>query len=203
MPLDRLNAFSDGVFAIAITLLVLELTVPAKDVRLVPALLEQGAEFLGYLVSVALIGGIWLTHARLTGYMKHGDSLTLGINLLVLLVVAVLPFTTNVMVTHLDGPDVEPAVLIYGVNVLVASLLLSLLIRYVVHEPDLLVDDVADETLAALVRQRWIAIGINIVALAVALVAQLVAVGMYLLATLILLALPLLAMHRHRRQARK
>jgi len=51
MPLDRFNAFSDGVFAIAITLLVLELTVPAGPERLLPALVEQRPEFLGYLIS--------------------------------------------------------------------------------------------------------------------------------------------------------
>jgi uncharacterized membrane protein len=56
--LDRFNAFSDGVFAIAITLLVLELPVPPSDVAIWPALQEASHDFLGYLISFAFTGGI-------------------------------------------------------------------------------------------------------------------------------------------------
>ena len=93
---------------------------------------------------------------------------------------AVLPFTTSLMATHMSSPDVGLAVIIYGFNALLASLLLSLLIFYVVREPDLLVDEVADGTLAAMVRQRWASIGIYVVALAIALIAPVVAVFLYL-----------------------
>ena len=74
LPLDRFNAFSDGVFAIAITLLVLELTVPPEGVPLLAALREQWPEFVGYYISFAFIGGIWITHSGLTKYMKLGDT---------------------------------------------------------------------------------------------------------------------------------
>jgi uncharacterized membrane protein len=57
--LDRFNAFSDGVFAIAITLLVLELPVPPANAPIVPALIDTWHDFLGYLISVAFIGSIW------------------------------------------------------------------------------------------------------------------------------------------------
>ena len=122
LPLDRFNAFTDGVFAIAITLLVLELSVPAVGGRLLPALGEQWQEFLGYLISFVFIGGIWVSHAGMTKLMRHADTLAYGIDLLMLLFVGVLPFSTNLLVTHLSGPDVEAAVVIYGVNVLLASL---------------------------------------------------------------------------------
>ena len=170
LPLDRFNAFTDGVFAIAITLLVLELSVPAVGGRLLPALAEQWHEFLGYLISFVFIGGIWVSHAGMTKLMRQADSLAYGIDLLLLLFVGVLPFSTNLMVTHLSGPDVETAVVIYGVNVLLASLLLSLLMFYIASERSLVVDGVADETLDAKVRQRWIVIGLNVAAIAVALV---------------------------------
>ena len=137
LPLDRFNAFTDGVFAIAITLLVLELTVPAADARLLPALAEQWQEFLGYLISFVFIGGIWVSHAGMTKLMRHADTLAYGIDLLMLLFVGVLPFSTNLMVTHLSGPDVEAAVIIYGVNVLLASLCLSLLMFYIASERSL------------------------------------------------------------------
>ena len=95
--LDRFSAFSDGVFAIAITLLVLELPKPPETVPLVPALLEAWPDFLGYIMSFAFIGGIWLTHSGLTRFMKSGGALANAANLLLLLFVALLPFTTSVI----------------------------------------------------------------------------------------------------------
>jgi len=184
LPLDRFNAFTDGVFAIAITLLVLELTVPATEGRLLPAL--------------AFIGGIWVSHAGMTKLMRHADTLSYGIDLLMLLFVAVLPFSTNLLVTHLSGPDVEAAVVIYGVNVLLASLALSLLMFYIASERSLVVDGVADETLEAKVRQRWILIALNVVAIVLALVVPLAAVGVYLVMTFVALTLPLIHLRRRR-----
>jgi uncharacterized membrane protein len=194
--LDRFNAFSDGVLAIAITLLVLELPVPPVNVAVLPALLESWPEFLGYLISFAFIGGIWLTHATLTKAMKRGDSVAYGMNLVLLLFVAVLPFSTSLMVTHLTRPDVGVAVIFYGVNVLLASLTLSLLMVYVAREPTLMIDEIAEDRLRRAYRERWAVIGVNAFALATAFVAPLVAVGLYLVSTLLLLALPLLGLGR-------
>ena len=198
LPLDRFNAFTDGVFAIAITLLVLELSIPAGSSRLLPAIAEQWHEFLGYLISFAFIGGIWVSHASMTRLMRHADALAYGIDLLMLLFVGVLPFSTNLMVTHLSGPDVTAAVVIYGVNVLLASLTLSLLMFYIASERSLVVDGVADETLEAKVRQRWIVIGLNVTAIAIAIILPLAAVGLYLITTLVALSLPVISLRRRR-----
>lgn len=200
--LDRFNAFSDGVFAIAITLLVLDLPVPPANVPIMPALLDTWRAFLGYLISFAFIGSIWLTHSDLTQLMKRGNRLASGMNLLVLTFVATLPFSTSVMVTHLDASDVGVAVLLYGLNVFFASLMLSLLILYVSRESALLVGDSPGERLRRLYRRRWSAIGLNVFALAIALVAPLVAVGLYLITTALLLALPLVRLQRHWRRSR-
>ena len=201
LPLDRFNAFSDGVFAIAITLLALELTVPVASERLLSALVEQWPEFLGYFISFAFIGGMWLTHARMTRLMKQGDAAVFGINLLVLLFIGVLPFTTSLMVRNLSGPDVEIAVLVYGINVLIASLLLSFLLVYIARDRRLVVDEVADDTLAAIARRRWTAIGVEVIAILCALVVPMVAVALYLAATLLLLIAPLVRLHQSRGQA--
>ena len=198
LPLDRFNAFSDGVFAIAITLLALELSVPVASGRLLSALVEQWPEFLGYFISFAFIGGMWLTHARMTRLMKQGDAAVFGINLLVLLFIGVLPFTTSLMVKNLSGPDVEIAVLVYGVNVLIASLLLSFLLVYSARDRRLVEDEVADATLAAIARRRWAAIGIEVIAILFALIVPMVAVALYLAATLLLLIAPLIRLHRSR-----
>ena len=198
LPLDRFNAFSDGVFAIAITLLALELTVPVASERLLSALVEQWPEFLGYFISFAFIGGMWLTHARMTRLMKQGDAAVFGINLLVLLFIGVLPFTTSLMVRNLSGPDVEVAVLVYGINVLIASLLLSFLLVYIARDRRLVEDEVADDTLAAIARRRWAAIGVEVIAILCALIVPMVAVALYLAATLLLLIAPLVRLHRSR-----
>jgi uncharacterized membrane protein len=110
--LDRFNAFSDGVFAIAITLLVLELPVPAEDVGIWSALAHTWRDFVGYLISFAFIGGIWLTHAGLTKVMRRGDSVSYGVNLILLLFVALLPFSTKLMVAHVNAPDAWVGVLV-------------------------------------------------------------------------------------------
>ncbi len=108
LPLDRFNAFSDGVFAIAITLLVLDIAIPHAGVRVLPALREQWPEFLGYYISFAFIGGIWMAHSGVTKFMKHGDSESYALNLLLLLLVGLLPFSTALMVTHLNGVTPSP-----------------------------------------------------------------------------------------------
>ena len=198
LPLDRFNAFTDGVFAIAITLLVLELSVPAAGSPLLPRLGEQWQEFLGYLISFVFIGGIWVSHAGMTKLMRHADTLAYGIDLLMLLFVGLLPFSTNLMVTHLAGPDVEAAVIIYGVNVLLASLCLSLLMFYIASERSLVIDGIADETLDAKVRQRWVVIGLTVAAIALAVVVPIAAVAVYLVMTFVALALPLIHLRRRR-----
>jgi uncharacterized membrane protein len=201
LPLDRFNAFSDGVLAIAITLLVLELTVPAATGGLLASLREEWTEFLGYLISFAFIGGMWVGHAQMTSLMKQADTVAAGLNLLVLLFIGLLPFTTSLMVGNLSGPDVEAAVVIYGINVLVASLGLTLLMVYLVRERALLVDDVADDTLATLARRRWVLNGIWAAAVVVAVVQPTVAVGLYVLAAATALVFPLVGLRLTRRRA--
>jgi uncharacterized membrane protein len=201
LPLDRFSAFSDGVFAIAITILVLELAVPSLSIPLPEALRELWPDFLGYFISFIYIGGIWISHASMTRLMKRGDSVAYGLNLLMLLFVALLPFMTSLMVTRLSGPDVSLATFIYGLNVLIASLALSLMMFYVAREPRLVVDELADDSLKRLYRQRWIAIGVGAFAVILALVAPFVAVALYLVVAVLFLILPLLGMHRARRNA--
>jgi uncharacterized membrane protein len=121
------------------------------------------------------------------------------LNLLLLLFVALLPFSTSLMVTHLDAPDIGAGVLLYGLNVLLASLTLSILLFYVAREPGLVVDDIADERLQGMYRQRWIVITINVIALIIAFFVPRVAVWLYLIMTILLLPLPLLGgLHRRR-----
>ncbi len=104
----RLEAFSDGVFAIAITLLVLEIAVPAgSDEDLVDALVEMWPTCLAYLVSFSTIGAVWFGHTVITEYLDHADSVLIRLNLLLLLVVSFHSFPTKLLADYTNeaGPE--------------------------------------------------------------------------------------------------
>ena len=89
----RFEAFSDGVFAIAITLLVLDLPVPASAYsahHLLDSFDRQWPAYLGYFVSFSTIGAIWLGHSAITDYLDRADSTLLRLNLVLLLLVTFL-----------------------------------------------------------------------------------------------------------------
>ena len=129
---NRLEAFSDGVFAIAITLLVLELAIPAGGENdLVAAIVGQWPSYLAYLVSFATVGAGWLAHSAITEYMDHTDATFLRLNLLLLMVVAFVPFPTRLLAEHLDATEAERvAVTFYGVTLLLVSVLIAVLWHY-------------------------------------------------------------------------
>jgi uncharacterized membrane protein len=88
-----MEAFSDGVFAIAITLLVLEIAVPSgSEENLLGAVVAQWPSYLAYLVSFSTIGAVWLEHTFITEFLGHATSVLIRLNLLLLLVVSFLPF---------------------------------------------------------------------------------------------------------------
>lgn len=84
LPTNRLEAFSDGVFAIAITLLVLQLNVPPAKEGLLGELARQWLAYLGYFVSFAFIGGVWITHSSALRFIKSVDGALMRLNLLLL-----------------------------------------------------------------------------------------------------------------------
>jgi uncharacterized membrane protein len=128
----RLEAFSDGVFAIAITLLVLELSVPASaGSDLLKAILEQWPAYLAYLVSFSTIGAAWLAHSAITEHLTRADAVLMRLNLLFLLVVSFIPFPTRLLAEYIHEREAERvAATVYGLNLLIASLLVSVLWRY-------------------------------------------------------------------------
>jgi uncharacterized membrane protein len=132
----RMEAFSDGVFAIVITLLVLELGVPSgSEDDLLDAVVDQWPTYLAYLVSFATIGAVWLEHTVITEYLDRATSVLIRLNLLLLMVVSFLPFPTRLLGEHIGEAEPERvAVTIYGINLFLASALVSLLWRYAVRE---------------------------------------------------------------------
>jgi TMEM175 potassium channel family protein len=102
----RLEAFSDGVFAIAITLLVLEITVPhVTDEGLASALGDEWASFFGFGLSFITIGIMWINHHALFRDVERVDHVLLVLNLLLLLGISFVPFATAVLAENLNESD--------------------------------------------------------------------------------------------------
>src|SRR5215467_11889343 len=120
---ERLQSLSDGVFAFAMTLLVLDIAIPATQQsanHLLNALLHQWPGYLGYLISFSTIGAIWLGHNAVTDYLDRADVTLLRLNLLLLLFVALLPFPTHLLSSYVGIDRAERvAVSVYGLTLLV------------------------------------------------------------------------------------
>ena len=131
----RLEAFSDGVFAIAITLLVLEISVPedAGD-DLLRAVLAQWPSYLAFVVSFATIGAVWLAHSVVTDHVERADPVFVRLNLLLLLVVSFLPFPTRLLASYIgqSGPE-RVAATVYGLTLLAVASLLAAVWLYAVR----------------------------------------------------------------------
>jgi uncharacterized membrane protein len=148
---SRLEAFSDGVFAIAVTLLILDIAVPAgSSQHLLHEIGHRWPSYLAYAVSFATIGSLWLGHSLITEYVDRADGVFLRLNLVLLLVVSFLPFPTRLVSEYFqDGNAERVAATIYGVNLLLASALISLLWRYAVTYK-LIVPDIEDDEIRLL-----------------------------------------------------
>ena len=112
----RVEAFSDGVFAIAITLLILDIKVPLDDgSHLWKALGAQWASYDAYAVSFLVIGIMWANHHQVFGYVARVDRVLLFLNLLLLMGVSALPWATAVVSKYLDQPHgSQVALALYG-----------------------------------------------------------------------------------------
>src|SRR5215472_10304147 len=217
LPTGRLEAFSDGVFAIAITLLVLELHVPTGHQALVKGLEHEWPRYLGYFVSFAFIGGVWVAHSNMTRFLKAADPDLMRLNLILLLFVSFLPFTTAVAATHLFASNLSfhdltvattaerVAVVLFGLDLTLAALMLYLMLRHAGRTPDVAADDLAKEELQAFATQRRAAVLLQASATVVGVFLSLLAVVFYLALAIFYVIDPvrLVRTRRHRRASMK
>lgn len=141
---SRIEAFSDGMFAIAITLLILEVKVPTPQPgRLAAALLRQWPSYLAFLLSFVYIGVMWMNHHRMFTHIRRSNDTLLLLNLLLLLGVTAVPFPTAVLAASLGTPDQRTAALFYNGVFIVIAVFFNVLWRYAVSHRLL------DEKLAA------------------------------------------------------
>ena len=132
---SRMEAFSDGVLAIAITLLVLDLALRPPGTP-TEQFLRAWPAYLAYVVSFLTIGAAWIVHSAITERLERVDSIFLRLNLVFLLTVSFLPYPTRLVAEALsEGTDWQRmATVVYGITLLVIRLMLAALGSYSRHE---------------------------------------------------------------------
>lgn len=142
----RIEAFSDGVFAIAITLLILTVKVPKSsdlgEVGLVSALLAQWPQYLAFVTSFATILAKWINHHRIFTYIERSDHTLLYWNGLVLLLVTFLPFPTALMAEYLQHPQGNVAGAVFAGTFVAITFVFKGLWRYVSNNGNLLAQNI-------------------------------------------------------------
>ena len=150
--LERLTFFSDAVFAIAITLLIIEVHVPhvtgGDDAAYWQALAELRPSLFGFMLSFLVIGALWMAHHRVFGMLADYSQKIMWPNMFLLMVVAFMPFVTALMSAH---PLARVPELFYSGTLLVAGLLQNRLFSLALRAPYVRDDVPAEEVAAA----RW------------------------------------------------
>jgi len=125
--IDRLSFFSDGVFAIAITLLIIEIKVPviehASNEALLDSLSEMSLKFIGFLISFAIVGHYWSVHHRIFGYVKKYNSPLLWVNLGFLCSVVLLPFSSGLLGEYSSDLHLYVPYIVYVINICLTGLM--------------------------------------------------------------------------------
>jgi len=127
----RVETFSDGVFAIAITLLGLGLKVPAPDRgSLLVALVHEWPSFLAFTTSFVTIGIVWINHHRLFTHIRRVSHGLLLWNGLLLLAVSLIPFTTDLIATYIGHDGAKVAAAVYAASQVFVTLAFDLVWRH-------------------------------------------------------------------------
>lgn len=156
---NRIEALSDGVFAIAMTILVLEFRVPdlpanAPNVEVVPALLALWPKFATYAVSFISLGVFWIGHHNMYHAIRRADRVLLWLNIMLFMFVSFLPFSTSVL-NAFSQSQVAP--LFFGANITIIGWLLFFQWAYASSQPEMMAPSIPAEY-RALVRSRTLTV---------------------------------------------
>jgi uncharacterized membrane protein len=152
----RVEAFSDGVFAIAVTLLILEVKVDG-DGTLAHQLARAWPSYAAYAISFAVIGTMWVNHHRMFKALRAVDHTILVANIALLLVISFIPFPTELVGEHLTRgtfADERAAVVFYGMSMLAVAVVFPLLWWAISRHRDLLAPHVTPDYVAAQMRRN-------------------------------------------------
>ena len=158
---ERLLFLSDGVFAIAITLLVLELKVPHLEDggaggSLTAALLRQWPSYVALVTSFFTILVMWANHHRMFNVVRKVNARFLYSNGLLLLLVTVVPFPTAVLAEYFEKPGARVAAAVYGGTFVLISVAFNLLWRSAVAGRTLLKAGVTEESIQEVTKRYWL-----------------------------------------------
>jgi uncharacterized membrane protein len=150
----RLEAFSDGVFAIAVTLLILEIHVPARQhaETLGHELLRIWPSYLGYLTSFLTIGVMWINHHYVFELIARVDRTMLLLNTLLLMLIAFVPFPTAVLAEFIETGGARSAAVLYGATLTLTAMTYFAWWRYASAGRRLIGDEVPDEVVDDITR---------------------------------------------------
>jgi TMEM175 potassium channel family protein len=185
MTKSRLEAFSDGVLAIVITLLVFDIQSPELEPgqSLANGLWEQWPSYLAYVLAFAQIGVIWLNHHRLYEQVKTVDGPLQLLNLNLLMWIALIPFPTGVVADFIrdGGERAETAVAVFSGLLLLTSISFASLYAWVTHDARL-IHAMPPRNVVRAARLRFgIGLAFYSLALIVSFLAPYVALGMHAL----------------------
>jgi uncharacterized membrane protein len=185
MSKGRLEAFSDGVFAIAITLLILDVTVPpGSGAHLAHALVKEWPAYLAYVTSFLTIGVIWVNHHAMFSKVGHVNRALVFVNTVFLLVVAFIPFPTRLLAEYIRDPEgARTAAVFYGLTFIVVAIAFDVTWATIAKGRRLVRDDVPQEDVDDITRSFGPGILVYAVATAVAYFSPIAG-------TLLLLAVP-------------
>ena len=141
METGRLEAFADGVFAIAATLLIIDVTVPNRSATLGHAVVHAWPEYAAYAVSFVTIGIMWLNHHQCLRQIGAADRTFMVLNLLLLMCIAFVPFPTKLVALHLRDSGERAAALTYGVTLTVTAVCFAAFWFYAAGNNRLLAED--------------------------------------------------------------
>jgi uncharacterized membrane protein len=183
----RTEAFSDGVFAIAITLLVLDINVPEADLDdLWHGIVDQWPAYLGYTTSFLTIGAIWLAHHGIFRRLAQIGPTLMRLNLLLLMTVSFLPFPTRLMAEAIHDESAERiAVVFYGTALLVNTLVLGVMWQAIARRRELLRPEITDAEVQELQRRTAPNIGFYVGVTLLAIFAPYAAAVGYLLIAMV------------------
>jgi len=182
----RLETFSDGVFAIAITLLVLLFEVPdvSEGRSLADVLEHQWPSYASYAVSFVTIGIIWVNHHTLFRHIVRVDRVFLFINVLFLMCVAFIPYPTAVISRYVRSDDASAAAVMYGLSLTATAICFNALWQYAARGFRLLAADADRREVAGITRSYWPGAFLYAGATAVALASATASVVLFLLLAL-------------------
>ena len=158
----RVEAFSDGVFAVAITLLVLNIKVPGANMPSDKLPIDKvlwgllGSEWpmlVAYSISFATIGIMWLNHHRIFIHVRRNNTTLILLNMLLLLIIVFIPVPTDLLAEYIVRPDLHVAAIVYSAIFFVMSCCFNFLWRYATHGNRLMARDVNPHAVAAISQQ--------------------------------------------------